>query len=504
MVKRYDLCCALALSVAFSGAAAQQNAPRIDRQPAVAGQFYPGDAVELRSTLNDLFSRAAASKRIENIAAVISPHAGYVFSGGVAASVFNQLDPNKRYENIFVIGPSHHIGFEGASVYTSGNFVTPLGTVRVNTQLGNQLVQASKAFVSRNDAHRSEHSVEVQLPFLQYRFGKDCLIVPVVVGASSPATLKDIASALRPYFNERNLFVISSDFSHYPPYGDAKKADKATAAAIVSRSPDVLMGVMKTNAESGIPNMATSLCGWPCVLTLLYMIQNDPRVNIQLIDYKNSGDAPGGQKDQVVGYWAIVVSRDLEQKKEAFNLNDKDKKDLLILARQTVEQQAKKNTVVMADPSRFSRSLVTNCGAFVTLRKNGDLRGCIGRFDATEPLYSVVQKMAVSASCEDYRFAPVSPQEINQLEIEISVLTPMRRITSIDELQLGKHGIYVKKGAHTGTFLPQVAEETGWTKEQFLGHCAQDKAGIGWNGWKDAELYVYEALVFSEKDLRPR
>ena len=504
MVRGHVVGCAIVLLVFSYGASAQQNASGIDRQPAVAGQFYPGNAGELRSVLKDLYSHAVPPKGIENIAAIISPHAGYVYSGGVAASAFNQLDSKRRYDNIFIIGPSHHVGFEGASVYTAGNFVTPLGTVQVNTQLGKQLIQKSKAFVSRNDAHLSEHSVEVQVPFLQYRFGKNCVIVPIVVGAGSPATLKDIALGLRPYFNDRNLFVISSDFSHYPPYNDAKKADKATADAIASRSPDALMRVMKSNLESGIPNMETSLCGWPCVLTLLYMIQDDPQMNVQIIDYKNSGDASVGQKDQVVGYCAIVVSRTLEQKKESFNLNDEDKKDLLILARQTVEQHVKQKRVAAVDPTGFSKSLVTDCGAFVTLRKNGDLRGCIGRFDASEPLYSIIQKMAIASSSEDYRFPPVSPQEVNQLEIEISVLTPMRRISSIDELQLGKHGIYVKRGAQAGTFLPQVAEETGWTKEEFLGHCAQDKAGIGWNGWKDAELYVYEALVFSEKDLHLR
>ena len=504
MSKRQALLLAIAFIALSQVSVGQQASATKDRQPAVAGQFYPGNAAELQSMLKDLFSRAAPSKNIENVAALICPHAGYVFSGGVAASAFNQLDPGKRYENIFIIGPSHHIGFDGASVYTSGNFVMPLGTVQVNTQLGKQLIQKSKAFVSRNDAHASEHSVEVQVPFLQYRFGKDLQIVPIVVGAGSPATLRDIALVLRPYLNERNLFVISSDFSHYPPYNDAKKADKATADAIVSRSPDALRKVMKRNEESGIPNMATSLCGWPCVLTLLYMIQDDPNFKVQLIDYKNSGDSPAGQKDQVVGYCAIVVSRTLEQKKESFNLKEKDKKDLLILARQTVEQQVKQKTVAEVDPTGFSKSLITNCGAFVTLRKNGDLRGCIGRFDASEPLYSVVQKMAVASSSEDYRFSPVSPQEVNQLEIEISVLTPMRRIASIDEFQLGKQGIYMKKGGRSGTFLPQVAEETGWTKEEFLGHCAQDKAGIGWNGWKDAELFVYEALVFSEKDLHLR
>jgi hypothetical protein len=143
--------------------------------------------------------------------------------------------------------------------------------------------------------------------------------------------------------------------------------------------------------------------------------------------------------------------------------------------------------------------LKTPCGAFVTLKKYGNLRGCIGRFDASEPLYQVVQEMAIASSTQDYRFSPVELKEIPELEIEISVLTPMRHISSIDEIELGKHGIYIKKGNRSGTFLPQVATETGWTKEEFLGHCAQDKAGIGWNEWKDAEVYVYEALVFGEE-----
>ena len=150
------------------------------------------------------------------------------------------------------------------------------------------------------------------------------------------------------------------------------------------------------------------------------------------------------------------------------------------------------------DVSKLSDNVKTNCGVFVTLHKHGELRGCIGRFEPTEPLYKVVQQMAVAASTEDYRFQPVESNEIKDLDLEISVLTPMRKINSIDEIVLGKHGIYIKKGTRGGTFLPQVAKETGWTKEEFLGHCAQDKAGIGWDGWKTADIFIYEALVFSE------
>jgi MEMO1 family protein len=504
MTRRSTLIIPIAIAVLIQCVCAQQQGSAGDRQPAVAGQFYPGDPNELRSMLKDLFAHAVPSKGIVNLVAIIAPHAGYVFSGGVAASSFNQIDPQLHYENIFILGPSHHVGFEGASVYTEGDFITPLGIVKVNTSLGKELVAKNKVFVSRTDAHRLEHSVEVQLPFLQTRLGKDIRIVPIVVGASSAGTCRQIAEALRPYFGSNNLFVISTDFSHYPAYDDARRADKATADAIVSRSPDNLIDAMRDNAARKIPNLETSLCGWSCVLSLLYLVENNPSAALQIIDYKNSGDAAVGEKERVVGYYAIAVALKGGERKESFNLSDSEKKDLLVLARKTVEQCVGQLAISTPDPSQLTKSLKTNCGAFVTLKKGGDLRGCIGRFDASEPLYKVVQQMAVASSTEDTRFAPVSPKEVSQLEIEISVLTPMRRIKSIDEIQLGKHGIYVRKGPRAGTFLPQVATETGWTKEEFLGHCSRDKAGLGWDGWRDAELYVYEAIVFSEQDLKLR
>jgi AmmeMemoRadiSam system protein B/AmmeMemoRadiSam system protein A len=476
-----------------------------DRQPAVAGQFYPDSPTELLSMLKELFAQAAPSKDLANVVALISPHAGYVFSGGVAASAYSQINRTKHYDNIFILGPSHYVGFEGAAIYSKGNFITPLGTVKVNTQLAEELIQQHAFFTSRSDAHLREHSVEVQVPFLQYRFGNNITIVPIVLGQCSPKTCSEIGEALRPYFNVKNLFVISTDFSHYPAYDDAKRVDQATADAIVSKSPENLIRVIQANERKGIPDLATSLCGWPCVLTLMYLAHENPEVVATLIQYKNSGDTPYGQKDGVVGYNAIAFSlRESKEKRDPrkFDLNDREKKELLRIARRTIEQYVKDRTLVGLDTTKFSNTMKMNCGAFVTLRKHEELRGCIGRFDASEPLHKVVQQMAIAAATEDYRFPPVEPQETNQLDIEISVLTPMRRIGSIDEIELGKHGIYIRKGTRGGTFLPQVATETGWSKEEFLRHCAQDKAGIGWDGWKDAEIYVYEAKVFSEKDFK--
>jgi MEMO1 family protein len=476
----------------------------VDRQPAVAGSFYPADKNELNTMLKQLFIKAVPSKNIENVIAIISPHAGYVFSGEVAASAFNQIDTSKEYENIFVIGSSHIIEFEGASIYSQGNFITPLGTVKVNTMLACRLIKENTVFSNRTDAHAREHSLEVQLPFLQYILQNNFQIVPIVLGTQSIKTIKDISRALQPYMNPKNLFIISTDFSHYPLYNDAKDIDRAIADAILSNSPGNLIQSMRTYESKSYNNLATCLCGWTSIMTLMYMTENNPDFTYTHIQYKNSGDTEYGEKNRVVGYNAIVIAIKENKPSMEFKLDDKDKKELLRIARNTVIEYVKNRKIIEINENNLSSAMKTNCGAFVTLKKKGDLRGCIGRFDASEPLYKVIQAMAIASSTQDYRFNPVETVEIPELEIEISVLTPMRQIKSIDEFKLGKHGIYLKKGNRSGTFLPQVAAETGWTKEEFLGHCAQDKAGIGWNGWKESELFTYEAIVFGEKELKDK
>ena len=150
----------------------------------------------------------------------------------------------------------------------------------------------------------------------------------------------------------------------------------------------------------------------------------------------------------------------------------------------------------ISSSSPLTSHLLMKCGAFVSLHKNGRLRGCIGHFGEDTPLHEIVAEMAGAAAFEDPRFMPLTTDELAEIDIEISVLTPMRRIKSLDDFELHRHGIYIRKGYRSGTFLPQVADEVNWTKEEFVGHCSQDKAGLGWDGWRDAELYVYEAIVF--------
>ena len=471
----------------------------VDRPMAAAGSFYPSDPAELRSLLANLFLKAKPAST-KDVIAIICPHAGYEFSGVVAASSYNQIDPGKQYDNVFIIGSSHHIAYMGASIYNVGDYQTPLGKIKVNIDLANKLIKENAVFSYNPDADRNEHSIEVQVPFLQYYLKRSFTLVPILLGTQSTESCRKIARALRPYLNGNNLFVISSDFSHYPPYNDALVVDKNTCNAILTNQPDKLLSTLKENEEKNVTNLATSLCGWTSVLTLLYVTEGDPGISMTPVYYQNSGDSKFQDKKQVVGYWSIALSKKniTIPSSHSFNLTDKDKKELLKIARNTLVQYICNNKIPEINSSGFSATLKTPCGAFVTLNENSVLRGCVGCFNAEEPLYKVIQQMAIASSTQDNRFPPVDPKEVSGISIEISVLSPMKKISSIDEIVLGKHGIYIKKGSRSGTFLPQVATGTGWSKEDFLGHCSRDKAGLGWNGWKDADIYIYEATVFSE------
>lgn len=493
--------------VAAYGCHAQPQQPALqqlgkDRQPAVAGSFYPADKAELQKTVENLLDAAPLVLHRQPLA-VIAPHAGYIFSGSVAAAAFKQIDRNRSFRHVFIIGPSHTSYFEGASVYTEGDYITPLGKVPVDTLA--DWLHRKYSFVNNNlEPHLKEHAIEVELPFLQVWLKKPFTIVPIIIGGESTETCRKLAKVLAPFFTADNLFVISTDFSHYPSYNDAKLSDSLMAAAIMSNSPRNFVKTKNLDEGRGIPNLVTAMCGWTSVLTLLDITGQRSDISYEKILARNSGDTQYGGRDRVVGYCALAAVQQEDNNDPGeelpFKLSDKDKIQLLKIARSTLEEYIDNRKIYKVDERNISESLLTKAGAFVTLRESGTLRGCVGSFGEDQPLYLTVQSMAIAAATQDYRFTPVSVQEIPYIEIEISVLTPRRKISSIDEIKLGRDGVYIKKGNRTGTFLPQVAEETNWTKEEFLGHCARDKASIGWDGWKDAEIYTYQALVFDENE----
>ena len=500
----------------MNGCKGQTQAPVV-RPATQANRFYTGDARELSEEVDSFLALHRNDAKYNNVAAVIVPHAGYYFSGNVAASAYMAIDAKKQYKRIFLLGPSHHEWLDGASVNTEADYyATPLGNVKVDHETAMALTNTNRTnntnnfsntdgmdsvFRYRPEAHDREHCLEVQLPFLQRMFKEVPPIVPIVISTNDYDKLKRMSEVLKPYFTDENLFVISSDFSHYPSYEDAYEVDAKTGKAVESGDVEEFIATINANARSGKRNLHTSACGEFAIITLMLML--DGQYEVKHLMYQNSGDIDNHDHSRVVGYHSFAILRKdsnssgLTRTNTDFSLSAEDKKMLKDIALQSIVDSLNgKSVSVCESPLQKYPMLNKKCGAFVSLHKHGHLRGCIGHFGEDYPLHEIVAEMARAAAFEDPRFMPVTRDELNDLDIEISVLTPMRRIQSLDEFELHRHGIYIKKGYRSGTFLPQVADEVNWTKEEFVGHCSQDKAGLGWDGWRDAELYVYEAIVF--------
>ena len=455
-----------------------------------ANRFYTGNPQELSQEVDSFLALHKNMPIYDSVRAIIVPHAGYYFSGNVAASAYMSIPNDKPFKRIFLLGPSHHEWLDGASVNTEADYyATPLGNVKVDVETAQNLTESNSVFSYYPKAHDREHCLEVQLPFLQRRLGNVPPIVPIIISTNDFGKLKQIAEVLKTYFNEENLFIISSDFSHYPSYEDAYEVDALTGKAIETGKVDEFIATLEKNAVSGKRNLATSACGELAIATLMLMMDTNCEV-IHLM-YQNSGDIDHHDHSRVVGYHAFAV---VCTSGKAFSLSSDEKRMLKKIAYESIKDSLEGKGI--SHLSHLTDNLLAKCGAFVSLHKQNRLRGCIGHFGEDVPLHEIVAEMARAAAFEDPRFVPVSHEELDDIDIEISVLTPMRRIQSLDEFEMHRHGIYIRKGHRSGTFLPQVADEVNWTKEEFVSHCAQDKAGLGWEGWRDAELYVYEAIVF--------
>ena len=460
-----------------------------------AGRFYESDPQVLSQQVDGYLHGHANEASYANVAALIVPHAGHYYSGNVAAAAYMALNPDKQYKRIFLIGPSHYEWLNGASVNSEvGAYATPVGLVPVDRETALQLMAADSVFSYYEKAHDREHCLEVQLPFLQRRMKEVPPIVPIIISTNNYAKLKRMAEVLSAYFNDDNLFIISSDFSHYPSYEDACKVDDETKKAIMSGDVEQFVATIEANSQSGIRNLSTSACGEFPIITLMLMLNHEYEIKHLL--YQNSGDIDSQNRRRVVGYHSFAILRNAQNKTSTFTLSESEKQLLKQIARESIATAFDKRSFSSSTLCQQHPALNQKCGAFVTLTQQGRLRGCIGLLTGSLPLHETIYKMARAAAFEDPRFPQLRRDELDKTDIEISVITPMRRIQNIDEFELHRHGIFIKKGHHSGTFLPQVADEVNWTKEEFLGHCSRDKAGIGWDGWRDAELYVYEAIVF--------
>ncbi len=491
------------MALSFNLSSQKSDTQNPVRKAAVAGTFYPDNKADLEAYLDALLRQANPPKIKEPVRAIMVPHAGYIYSGSVAAYAYKTLE-GRNIRTVILLGNSHRHWIDGIAVYPKGSFETPLGLVPIDEEKAQKLLAKNPKILERPDTHEFDHVLEVQLPFLQ-RVLKKFKIIPLLFGNDDPALSAELAEALKSILDDQTLVIASTDLSHYPPYAEATASDQKTLQAILSGQPEVLDITLKQLASEGIPHAETFLCSPSGVRTVLLLSRSSMPTTPVYLNYANSGDT-AGDKNRVVGYGAVAFVAERNPTPKILPFADEQKqitvseeKELLDIARSSVENYVLSGKTF--SPENLSPGLQKKLGAFVTLKEEGQLRGCIGRFEPDAPLAQVVVQMAIAAATQDPRFPAVKKEELRNLEYEISVLSPLKKIRDAGGIILGEHGVQVSKGFHHGVFLPQVADETGWSKEEFLSELCSQKAGLPRDCWKDpaVDLYVFTAQVFSEE-----
>ena len=456
------------------------------RRPAVAGAFYPGDREALSRELAEMLEQAgedAPAPAFPKV--VIVPHAGYVYSGPVAASAYDRLRPARGIATrVVLLGPAHRVPVRGLALPGATAFDTPLGRIPVDAQAATSLRDLPQVVESR-EVHALEHSLEVQLPFLQRVLG-DFALVPLVVGE---ATAEEVAQVLeRLWGGPETVIVISSDLSHYRSYDEARRIDGVTSKAILG-------------FDTGISH--EQACGATPVAGALIVAKHHG-LTPQLLDLRNSGDTAGG-KGQVVGYGSFAFSAG------DATFGAEHGRTLLRLARASIGAALESNPEADIPNDLWLR---IERATFVTLKKGGDLRGCIGSLEARRPLGEDVITNARAAAFQDPRFAPLARQEFDaqgseSIDIEVSLLSTPKRILFEDhddlirQLRPGTDGIILECEGRSATFLPQVWEGLP-DAEQFLAHLKQ-KAEIPGNvRTTRCRVLRYGALKWSEAEFGGR
>ncbi len=476
-------------------AVAGTHPPKI-RPPAVAGTFYPADPKQLAAMI-DGFLAKAAPPHLDNVIALTAPHAGYIYSGPVAAWSY-ALVKGRKYDRVVVIAPSHYEAFGFTSVYDGADYSAPFGQVPVDQAFAAKLAKMSPTIRLSSVGHTPtpdtpEHSLEVQLPFLQRVIGQFQL-VPIVMGDQSYDTERALGVALAKLLQGTNsLIVASSDLSHYHRYDDAVKLDHKTLKAIEEYDYFDLARNLETRAWEA--------CGGGPIVAAMIAAERLGANQAKLLHYANTGDVTG-DRSRVVGYGAVAFVKAPAAAKNddaAFSLTKPEKDALLKIARKSVETAVREGKPYNCS-SGGSAALEQERGAFVTLTEHGDLRGCIGYVSPFKPLYITVRDVAMLAALRDSRFRPVTAAELGGLQYEISVLSPLRRVGNIQEIRIGRHGLLIRDPNHEGLLLPQVASDEHWDRATFLEQVCY-KAGLGPRAWQDpaADLFRFTALVFGDR-----
>ncbi len=454
------------------------------RDPVWAGQFYPESREQLSAMLAAWMDGGKASIPGKKPAVLIAPHAGYVYSGRVAAFSYRQVK-GTEYESVVVIAPSHHYGFKGGSIYMKGGYRSPLGVLPVDTELTERLSKWT-GYRYIPEAHAKEHAIEAQVPFIQRSIPR-AKICPVVLGVTGRREIFSLAAALSKAAAEKNILVIAStDMSHFLSQENARKRDKRTIELI--RDWKISSLIRQLEKKENI------MCGGAGVAAALMYAQDLENCQMKILEYDDSTTG-GGPASRAVGYLSAAVFYDSGGKA---GFAEKDRRELFRIARTALNQFIREE--ILVTPVCDNPKLHSPQGAFVTLHKNGRLRGCLGFVEGSRPLYISVAEAAVLAAVRDTRFQPVKKEELDDIVLEISVLTPPVKIDDPALIQVGRHGLIVTKEGKRGLLLPQVAVQNKWSRETFLAHACL-KAGLPPEAWKDGTgMYIFEAHIFHEEE----
>ncbi len=469
------------------------------RPPAVAGQFYPDRPSELRLQVEDMLSRAPDVEAEEEVRGLVAPHAGYPYSGQTAAAAYRQVR-GKPYDLVVVMAPSHREACDEVSIFPGEGYETPLGVVPVDREVADALSRAEPRLRLSPAGHRvmsaggltgalrGEHAVEVQIPFLQVAL-PNLRIVPIIMDNRSLETCRRLADALVRSTEGRNVLIVaSSDLYHGYDYDECVISDACTLSKIEAFDPQRF----STDLDIG----RVQACGGGPILALMLAAEQMGAGRAKVVSHTNSNDVVGKQGDYVVGYGAALFYDLPAEEPQQQELTGADRIALGQIAREAVGQTVLGNTP--EEPALQAPGLSCMRGAFVTLRTRRKLRGCIGDIRGNERLGITIQKMAIAAASRDPRFPPLSEAELADLKIEISVLSPMQRVTAPSEIEIGRDGLWIRRGNDQGILLPQVALEHGWDRTEFLTHTCL-KAQLPPTAWQhpDTEIWAFSAEIFS-------
>lgn len=485
------------------------------REPAVAGAFYPDSPSQLAKMIAEMLAKTQKISVPGEIMGLVAPHAGYVYSGPVAAYAYKAIQ-GAEYKDVIVISPSHYEAFDGAAVYPGDAYRTPLGDIPVDKELSSKIASQSALVQLSERGHRptfrgGEHSLEVELPFLQTMLS-DFRLVAIVMGDQDIQTCRALAESIAQSCGDRDdvLIVASSDLSHFHKYSEAVSLDDKVTKLVGDFDYSNLYNELQTREIEA--------CGGGPIVSAMIACEKMGAASSRVLKYGNSGDITK-DSSSVVGYMAAVFYK-ADKESEAYEIKDEDslgdievnpassvdfgltdyeKKMLLELAYQPIAAHLEGREPSL-DSTLYQGVLAEDRGAFVTLTIDGNLRGCIGYIKAVKPLYKTVAEMAVQAAFYDPRFPPLTKSELKLIDIEISVLTPMTLVNNPQDIVVGRDGLYIIRGYNSGLLLPQVPVENDWDRETFLDQVCL-KAGLAPGTWKSkgTQLYKFQADIFGGK-----